>query len=65
AATRAAGLANNVLDETSNLSALHIVGQIRLAAVDLLRATGVDRGEAQELVRSAHLEDVPPDPDAR
>ena len=64
AAVRAAGLANNVLDETSNLSALHIVGQIRLAAVDLLRATGMDRAEAQHLVRTAHLEDVPTDPDA-
>lgn len=54
AAVRAAGLANAVLEETSNLSALHIVGQIRLAAVDLLRATGVTRAEAQELVRTAH-----------
>ena len=53
AAVRAAGLANAVLDETSNLSALHIVGQIRLAAVDLMRATGVDRAEAQDLVRTA------------
>jgi uncharacterized membrane protein YgaE (UPF0421/DUF939 family) len=53
AAVRAAGLANAVLDETANLSALHIVGQIRLAAVDLLRATGLARDEAQELVRSA------------
>ncbi|MDQ5833747.1 MAG: FUSC family protein [Actinomycetota bacterium] len=53
AAVRAAGLANAVLDETSNLSALHIVGQIRLAAVDLMRATGVDRADAQDLVRTA------------
>jgi uncharacterized membrane protein YgaE (UPF0421/DUF939 family) len=53
AASRAAGLANAVLDETGNLSAVHIVGQIRLTAVDLLRATGLDRGEAQELVRGA------------
>jgi uncharacterized membrane protein YgaE (UPF0421/DUF939 family) len=51
AATEAAGLANKVLEETGNLSAIHIVGQIRLAAVDLLRATGLDRGEAQETVR--------------
>jgi hypothetical protein len=43
-----------VLQETANLSAVHIVGQIRLAAVDLLRATGLERAEAQELVRSAH-----------
>ena len=54
AAVHAAGLANMVLQETANLSAVHIVGQIRLAAVDLLRATGLERAEAQELVRSAH-----------
>lgn len=54
AAVHAAALANMVLEETTNLSAVHIVGQIRLAAVDLLRATGLERGEAQELVRSAH-----------
>jgi uncharacterized membrane protein YgaE (UPF0421/DUF939 family) len=57
AAVRAAGLANAVLEETANLSALHIVGQIRLAAVDLLRATGLERFEAQDRVRSAHAED--------
>ena len=50
-ATRAAALANEVLRETTNLSALHIVGQIRLIAVDLLRATGMERTRAQELVR--------------
>jgi uncharacterized membrane protein YgaE (UPF0421/DUF939 family) len=53
AAVRAAGLANAVLEETGNLSALHIVGQIRLAAVDLLRATGLERSAAQDLVRGA------------
>ena len=53
AGTRAAALANAVLEETGNLSAVHIVGQIRLAAVDMLRATGLERGEAQELVRGA------------
>jgi uncharacterized membrane protein YgaE (UPF0421/DUF939 family) len=56
AAVRAAGLANAVLEETANLSALHIVGQIRLAAVDFLRATGLERSEAQDRVRSAHAE---------
>jgi uncharacterized membrane protein YgaE (UPF0421/DUF939 family) len=55
AATRAAALANAVLEETGNLSAVHIVGQIRLAAVDLLRATGLPRSEAQEAVRGARL----------
>ena len=44
-------LANAVLDETANLSAVHIVGQVRLVAVDLLRAGGVPRAEAQQAVR--------------
>jgi uncharacterized membrane protein YgaE (UPF0421/DUF939 family) len=56
AAVRAAGLANAVLEATGNLSAVHIVGQIRLVAVDLLRATGLDRGSSQEAVRDAMLE---------
>jgi uncharacterized membrane protein YgaE (UPF0421/DUF939 family) len=56
AAIRAAALANAVLEATGNLSAVHIVGQIRLVAVDLLRATGLDRGSAQEAVRTAALE---------
>jgi uncharacterized membrane protein YgaE (UPF0421/DUF939 family) len=56
AAVRAAALANAVLEETGNLSAVHIVGQIRLAAVDLLRAAGLGRDEAQESVRGARLE---------
>jgi uncharacterized membrane protein YgaE (UPF0421/DUF939 family) len=53
AAVRAAAHANSVLDATGNLSAVHIVGQIRLAAVDLLRATGLERDRAQEAVRAA------------
>jgi uncharacterized membrane protein YgaE (UPF0421/DUF939 family) len=56
AAVRAAALANAVLEATGNLSAVHIVGQIRLVAVDLLRATGLDRGASQEAVRTAMLE---------
>ena len=55
AAVRAAQLANAVLEATGNLSAVHIVGQIRLAAVDLLRATALERDAAQEAVRSARL----------
>ncbi len=55
AAIRAAALANSVLEETGNLSALHIVGQIRMAAVDLLRATGLPRAEAQAAVRGAQV----------
>jgi uncharacterized membrane protein YgaE (UPF0421/DUF939 family) len=57
AAVEAAALANAVLEATGNLSALHIVGQIRLIAVDLLRATGLERARAQEAVRGAVLED--------
>jgi hypothetical protein len=55
AAIEAAALANAVLESTGNLSAVHIVGQIRLAAVDLLRATGLPRDEAQDAVRTAQL----------
>src|SRR3954468_4685265 len=40
AALRAVRLGNAVLSETGNLSAVHIVGQVRLVAVDLLRAGG-------------------------
>jgi uncharacterized membrane protein YgaE (UPF0421/DUF939 family) len=58
-ATEAAALANAVLESTGNLSAVHIVGQVRMAAVDLLRATGLPRGQAQEAVRGARL-DAPP-----
>jgi uncharacterized membrane protein YgaE (UPF0421/DUF939 family) len=56
AALRAVALANRVLTETSNLSAVHIVGQVRLVAVDLLRAGGMPRAEAQQAVRAAHAE---------
>jgi uncharacterized membrane protein YgaE (UPF0421/DUF939 family) len=56
AAVHAAALANAVLDATGNLSAVHIVGQIRLVAVDLLRATGLERSLSQEAVRTAALE---------
>jgi uncharacterized membrane protein YgaE (UPF0421/DUF939 family) len=55
-AIEAAGLANEVLQATGNMSALHIVGQIRLTAVDLLRATALDRDAAQDLVRGAEAE---------
>ena len=56
AALHAVRLANAVLAETSNLSALHIVGQVRLVAVDLLRAGGRPRAEAQQAVRGAPAE---------
>jgi uncharacterized membrane protein YgaE (UPF0421/DUF939 family) len=53
AALRAVRLANAVLSETTNLSALHIVGQVRLVAVDLLQAGGLPRADAQQAVRAA------------
>lgn len=53
ATVRSAGLANRVLGQTGNMSAIHIVAQIRLACADLLRATGVDRAEVQEWIRTA------------
>jgi uncharacterized membrane protein YgaE (UPF0421/DUF939 family) len=53
AALRSVRLANAVLAETTNMSAIHIVGQVRLVAVDLLRAGGVPRPEAQQAVRAA------------
>ena len=52
-AVHAAGLANGVLEQTDNLSALHIVGQLRLVAVDVLRAGGTERSEAMDAVRAA------------
>jgi uncharacterized membrane protein YgaE (UPF0421/DUF939 family) len=55
AAVCAAGLANGVLEATGNLSAVHIVGQVRLAAVDLLRASGLEREHAQRAVRGAFV----------
>lgn len=58
AAMRAVGLANAVLAQTSNMSALHIVGQVRLVAADLLRASGLEQAEASRAVRSAPFEQV-------
>jgi hypothetical protein len=37
---------------------LHIVGQVRLVAVDLLRAGGMPRADAQQAVRAAPPERV-------
>jgi uncharacterized membrane protein YgaE (UPF0421/DUF939 family) len=50
-ALRAAEEANAVLRETGNMSALHIVGQVRSTAVDLMRAAGVEHTEAVSDVR--------------
>ena len=53
AAGRAAEEANAVLGETGNMSALHIVGQVRSTAVDLMRAAGVEHSDAVSEVRSS------------
>ena len=52
-ALRAAARATLVLEVTSNLQVSVIVGQVRAAAVDLLRSWGLDREEAEEIVRDA------------
>lgn len=53
AALHAAEDANAVLEETGNMSALHIVGQLRSTAVDLMRAAGVEHAEAVSGVRGS------------
>jgi uncharacterized membrane protein YgaE (UPF0421/DUF939 family) len=54
-ALRAAAQATLVLEQTSNLSVSVIVAQVRSSAVDLIRGWGLDREEAEQLVReSAH-----------
>jgi len=58
AALRAVMHANAVLAETSNMSALYIVGQVRLIAADILRASGLERAEASQAVRSAPIEQI-------
>lgn len=52
-ALQAAARATLVLEETTNLPVSVIVGQVRAAAVDLLRSWGLDRQEAESLVRDA------------
>jgi uncharacterized membrane protein YgaE (UPF0421/DUF939 family) len=50
-ALRAARQATLVLEQTANLSVSTIVVQVRSAAVDLLRGSGMAREEAERLVR--------------
>jgi hypothetical protein len=67
-ALRAAARATLVLEETANLPVSVIVGQVRAAAVDLLRSWGLDRPEAESLVRDAAASlaaDEAQDPDDR
>lgn len=58
AAARAARRANAALDETATMAALHLVGQVRLTAFDLLRALGVPDTAALEAVRGEPGEDT-------
>jgi hypothetical protein len=53
AALRAAARSTAALEETGNLSASVIVGQIRSTAVDLLRSLGMSGDEARTAVREA------------
>jgi uncharacterized membrane protein YgaE (UPF0421/DUF939 family) len=52
-ALRAAAEATLVLEQTANLSVSVIVAQVRSTAVDLIRGWGLDREEAERLVREA------------
>jgi uncharacterized membrane protein YgaE (UPF0421/DUF939 family) len=52
-ALRAAARATLVLEQTANLSVSAIVVQVRAAAVDLLRGSGLERDETERLVREA------------
>jgi uncharacterized membrane protein YgaE (UPF0421/DUF939 family) len=52
-ALRAAAQATLVLEQTANLSVSVIVVQVRATAVDLLRGSGLDRDEAERIVREA------------
>jgi uncharacterized membrane protein YgaE (UPF0421/DUF939 family) len=49
----AAALATRALEADPELSAAHLVGQVRSTATDLLRALGVARADAVERVRAA------------
>jgi hypothetical protein len=53
AALRAAAFSTAALEETHNMSASVIVGQIRSTATDLLRGLGMDGDEAVAAVRDA------------
>jgi uncharacterized membrane protein YgaE (UPF0421/DUF939 family) len=52
-ALRAAARATAALEETGNVSATVIIGQVRSTAVDLLRSMGIDGEEALDAVREA------------
>ena len=52
AAVEAAALATAALERDPALAAAHLVGQIRSTATDLLRALGLERGDAVDRVRA-------------
>jgi uncharacterized membrane protein YgaE (UPF0421/DUF939 family) len=52
-ALRASSAATAGLDETRNLSASLVVGQTRMVAFDVLRATGLSRDAAREEIRES------------
>lgn len=56
-AVAAAELATEALDQTGGFAGQVVVAQTRSMAVDLLRATGLDRDDAQRLLPS-----LPPGP---
>ncbi|WP_165988002.1 aromatic acid exporter family protein [Streptomyces sp. YIM 98790] len=61
AALRAAGAASELLAEDPPLTASVLVGQVRAAAVDVLRATGLDQAHAvRRLVEAAGPPNRPP-----
>jgi hypothetical protein len=51
AAVEAAKLATSALERDPNLTAAHVVGQVRSTATDLLRALGLERADAVERLR--------------
>jgi uncharacterized membrane protein YgaE (UPF0421/DUF939 family) len=53
AAVDAAGLATRALEQDPDLTAAHLVGQVRATAADILRALGLERSEAVDRVRAA------------
>ncbi len=53
AAVEAGRLATRALEQDPELAAAHVVGQVRSTAADLLRALGLQRGDAVERVRAA------------
>jgi hypothetical protein len=58
----AASWANDALEETGNMSALHLIAQLRSSCFDLLRALSVPQREAYEVVRASNARRPDPSP---